>query len=328
MDNNFGVNGVNESILDASYEIIRYFSNADGSIFTQTQTTNANQDIRISKFKANGDLDSTFSEDGFKDMVDYPGTNLDEKGFVIHKDSQNRIWAMGSGSFAFGEAKGLIYRFDDAGIYDTSFEGIGYRAFLQPSGTTYRCAYFESDDEIVIGTNTLNTLSLIKLKLIDEVITIDNAASNTICLGDSTILSVINPSNCYNYQWKKDGLEVGNLNDSVFAASESGVYTVIAEDGVDTLVSNTIEITVAVCDGIEDVYSANYYTVSPNPFSNNIKILNGKGTEYFQLINSVGEIIYSGKNISEHDFSNIANGIYFLQITDGNKRQISKIVKM
>ncbi len=328
LDTNFGLNGLNESILDASNEIVRYFMNADESMFTQTQITNANQDIRIAKFKANGDLDSTFSEDGFKDMVDYPGTNMDEKGFVIHKDSQNRIWAMGSGSFAFGEPKGLVYRFDEAGTYDTSFEGIGYRAFLQTSGTTYRCAYFESDNEIVIGTNTQNTLSLIKLKLIDEVITIQNAGLDTICEFEQTSLALENLSSCYNYKWKKDGIEIGFLNDSTLIVSETGIYTVVAEDGVDTLVSNEINITVEFCEGIEEVFSPNYHIVSPNPFSNNIKITNGKGTEYFQLINSLGEIIYTGKNISEHDFSNIANGFYFLKITDGSKRQVSKIVKM
>jgi uncharacterized delta-60 repeat protein len=328
LDNNFGVNGLNESILDANNDIIRYFSDTDGSMFTQTQASNANIDLRISKFKVNGEIDSTFSEDGFIDMVDYPGTNLNEKGYIVHKDSQNRIWAMGSGSFAFGEPKGLIYRLNDNGSYDTTFEGIGYRAFLQTSGTTFRSAYFEGDNEIVINTNTNGQISLIKLKLIDEVITIQNSGTDTICEFEQTSLALENLSSCYNYQWKKDGIEIGFLNDSTLIVSETGIYTVEAEDGVDTLVSNEINITVEFCEGIEEVFSPNYHIVSPNPFSNSIKITNGNGTEYFQLINSLGEIIYSGKNISEHNFSNIANGFYFLQITDGSKRQVSKIVKM
>ena len=331
LDNSFGMNGINEINLTTNNDastILRNISDADGSIYAQTSATSDDYDIRVVKFKLNGDLDSSFSNDGFQDLIDYPGTNLYETGFVLHKDSQNRIWSMGAGSFAFTEPKGIIYRLNENGEYDTTLEGTGYRAFTQIVSTTFKCAYFESDNEIVINTISNGQISLIKLKLIDEIITIQNSGLDTICSNDAAFLSIENPSACYNYRWKKNGTEVEQPIDFTLTASGTGVYTVVAEDGVDTLESNAISITVVICAGLNKVNDAINYAVSPNPFANTIKILNAKGTESYQLINGIGEIIFSGKNISEQDFSTIAEGIYFLQISDGNKRQVSKIVKM
>lgn len=56
--------------------------------------------------------------------------------------------------------------------------------------------------------------------------------------------------------------------------------------------------------------------VFPNPFSSNISIKNKSGNEIFELINSVGQIIYSGKYIEKMNFSFLSNGIYFLKILD------------
>lgn len=55
-------------------------------------------------------------------------------------------------------------------------------------------------------------------------------------------------------------------------------------------------------------------TVYPNPFTNRITFTNIKGDENFTLINSFGQIIWTGKNIDQRDFSDLTNGLYFLKV--------------
>jgi polyhydroxybutyrate depolymerase len=52
----------------------------------------------------------------------------------------------------------------------------------------------------------------------------------------------------------------------------------------------------------------------PNPFSNKIYLKNTTGKEIFTLINDIGQVIWTGKNIEQQDFSNLPNGLYFLRI--------------
>lgn len=67
----------------------------------------------------------------------------------------------------------------------------------------------------------------------------------------------------------------------------------------------------------------------PTVFSNSIKILNtnGTGNEEYELTNSFGQLIWSGKNVEQQNFSGIANGWYFLNVRDQYVMQTFKLLK-
>ena len=69
-------------------------------------------------------------------------------------------------------------------------------------------------------------------------------------------------------------------------------------------------------------------TIYPNPFSYKFIIKNSTGLENYYLSNILGQLIWSGKNIEKQDFSNLANGIYFLKVTSNNIEKTIKMVKI
>lgn len=54
--------------------------------------------------------------------------------------------------------------------------------------------------------------------------------------------------------------------------------------------------------------------VYPNPFVSNINVMNVKPNDNYELMNSLGQLIFSGKNINEQDFSELPKGIYILKV--------------
>ena len=69
-----------------------------------------------------------------------------------------------------------------------------------------------------------------------------------------------------------------------------------------------------------------FILVSPNPFTSKITINLLSGNETFELFDTVGKLIYTGKNIENQDFTSLSKGIYFLKITDFGSR-IIKLIK-
>lgn len=67
---------------------------------------------------------------------------------------------------------------------------------------------------------------------------------------------------------------------------------------------------------LSTTFPQNKFTIKcyPNPFSNQIQLLNSVGNEYFELYTNLGQLIYKGNNIENQDFSSLAKGIYFLKI--------------
>lgn len=51
----------------------------------------------------------------------------------------------------------------------------------------------------------------------------------------------------------------------------------------------------------------------PNPFKSHINLKNIGNNLEFELTNTLGQTIFSGKNIEKHDFSALTQGVYFLK---------------
>lgn len=69
------------------------------------------------------------------------------------------------------------------------------------------------------------------------------------------------------------------------------------------------------------------FSIYPNPFSSRIYLNNSTGLENYQFHNSVGQIIWAGKNIEQLDFSNLQNGLYFLKVSTETGTQTHKLIK-
>lgn len=64
-----------------------------------------------------------------------------------------------------------------------------------------------------------------------------------------------------------------------------------------------------------------------NPFVSFIGIKNATGKEEFFLYSTAGQLLWSGKQIAQHDFSYLPKGCYFLQVTDAKNNSVLKLMK-
>ena len=76
--------------------------------------------------------------------------------------------------------------------------------------------------------------------------------------------------------------------------------------------------------GITELSKSNV-VVFPNPFTSKINVQGNIGTEVYELVNTLGQTIFTGKNIEEQDFSNLAKGVYFFKIQ--NTTSVIKLIK-
>jgi hypothetical protein len=94
---------------------------------------------------------------------------------------------------------------------------------------------------------------------------------------------------------------------------------------VDTGVFNMLNL--CSVTGIQNIEALKHLNVYPNPFTSSINIEGIVENEYYELLNSTGQIIWSGKQINNQDFSSLSNGLYFLRINKGNLTQTTKLIK-
>lgn len=103
---------------------------------------------------------------------------------------------------------------------------------------------------------------------------------------------------------------------SIFCNTCTTVYT---EDPIIADCSTTT--------GIDDIDLKKEIVVYPNPFEDNLNITGLYGNEYFYLFNSIGDIVYEGNEIQNHNFRKLHTGLYLLSIRDGHGSQSIKVYK-
>ncbi|HBW85345.1 MAG TPA: hypothetical protein DEF82_00930 [Crocinitomicaceae bacterium] len=113
-----------------------------------------------------------------------------------------------------------------------------------------------------------------------------------------------------------EGNNIYVLRDHAYKANKPTVITTL-----DRLTNPFATVT-----GIEEVIN-NSLVLFPNPFSEKINIVNATGLETYQLSNSIGQTVWSGKNIDKQDFSDLVSGIYFLKIFNQGGKQTIKLIK-
>lgn len=67
--------------------------------------------------------------------------------------------------------------------------------------------------------------------------------------------------------------------------------------------------------------------IFPTLFVNKINTGNSNGNELYELSNSIGQVIWKGKNIQQQDFSYLASGFYLLKINTENTVQSLRLMK-
>jgi polyhydroxybutyrate depolymerase len=73
--------------------------------------------------------------------------------------------------------------------------------------------------------------------------------------------------------------------------------------------------------GINNIPEKVNLKVYPNPFTDKIKLTNTTGLEIYILLNSIGQVIWTGSKIEQTDFSYLTKGLYILKVD-------SKMIKL
>ncbi len=78
---------------------------------------------------------------------------------------------------------------------------------------------------------------------------------------------------------------------------------------------------------VNEVFQQNTIRNYPNPFTGKIYVDNVSSDAHFLLLNMTGQLLWSGDQIEQYDFSSINAGLYLLKIVTQNSNQTIKIMK-
>lgn len=124
------------------------------------------------------------------------------------------------------------------------------------------------------------------------------------------------------YNLTNDTLELNNLLTGTMSATAITNYNYLCNE-----MTNLVGVgTFCTAVGIQEAAYKPSISVYPNPFTSHIYYKSTNATIKFELRNCFGQLISSGNNIDEKDFSYLANGMYFLNIIDRNSTTI-KVIK-
>jgi len=204
-----------------------------------------------------------------------------------------------------------------------SIFNLGFILATIPQNTNFGFLYkirVVSTNPAVTGTPCPNILIITQIAQLNQIIAFPN---DTICQGDSTILTVLNP--VASYLWS-----TGDTTQSI-TVGQSGVYSVTTTDFLSCNSDTSISIFVDLCTGIYKNYLTNSVTIYPNPSSEKINIECPEcGDISVFLYNLVGRQLLHHEfkeNKEAIDISCLPSGIYIIKVSDGVWTAYRKMIK-
>jgi len=154
-------------------------------------------------------------------------------------------------------------------------------------------------------------------------------ASCGTCTDGSASVATSGGATPYTYSWSGGTIPTGQ-GTSVVTGLTPGTYTCCVTSANGCMVCQTA--TVAFTTGISALQIASGFSVSPNPFTNTLKIETGTAIKDAQLVlyDMIGKEILHRDKVSgtvEWDLSGLAQGVYFLALKTNQGTSVKRVVK-
>lgn len=143
--------------------------------------------------------------------------------------------------------------------------------------------------------------------------------------------NVLSSTSATTYQWYYNGALISGATSQNYTATKNGKYVVRITDSNGCVYQYSTGVAVTGVTGIavnELEQKLNFY---PNPTTGIITIDNTQlpGINYeIKVFDTVGKLIRTEKNANSIDLSPYENGIYFLQVNDGNHATFTKKISL
>jgi concanavalin A-like lectin/glucanase superfamily protein/type IX secretion system substrate protein len=124
--------------------------------------------------------------------------------------------------------------------------------------------------------------------------------------------------NGVSYQWYYNGSPLASDTNNTHAAQNNGDYQVEVLSKFGCLGMSDIE--TVVITSINEVIGINNQVIYPNPSSGIVNISNTNDLVAITFIDVAGRVVHSTKNTSSINISHLKPGVYFVKITDTNKK--------
>lgn len=339
-----------------------FFGNADfdTSASTFTLQSNGQNDVFISKFDSNGNLNWAKSF----------GSGGSETSSAICIDANNKVLSTGYYSQTTDfDPDGGVTNLSNSGGDDVYIHKMGFCTVSPnaPSNTTVSNNQFICDNHstvlsanslgtinwyssptssIVIssGTNfTTNVLGAGTYSFYAEAYTCTtsatraeitvtvNALPNISAISNNTLLCVgqsatLTASGANTYTWST----TENTNNIAVSPTIQTTYTVIGTDVNGCSNSSIVTQSVSLCTGITQLINESSVSVFPNPFNDVITIRNSFGNYSITIVDVLGKVVIelmSSAQETSIDLSYLNQGFYQLIVKGDSKSYTQKIIK-
>lgn len=284
-------------------------------------------------FTSGGTADEYEWTDGIEDDVEYTPEAAGDFDFTLYgTDDETGCMdsvvvsisvyeipevAANSDDVSYCEGDEIILTGSGADTYEWDMGVEDGVAFTQPIGSVTYTVIGTSDEgceAMDFITITVNQNPEITLVGSDELFGDDGSIDLTVDAGLAP----------FQYDWDNDG--TGDFDDpDDLDDIPGGTYTVVMIDANGCMVTGEITIDSQLSIDAENV---NLLSVYPNPTEDQLT-LQMEGQFSYQLVAVSGDIILSGSSVNQEmiDVSNLASGVYFVQVMTQGQKHTVKVIK-
>jgi uncharacterized delta-60 repeat protein len=281
---------------------------SDGEIILvgEYDDTISNIDVLVLKLTNNGNLDSTFSEDGIQ-IIDIAGST--DRAFSCALQTNGKIIITGTSIVGLSYDIALL-RLSSDGSLDTTFSDDGIQTIDISTSNDYGYSVaIQSDGKILVAGNYLgNSNSTIFVLRTNSDGTLDTSFS-----GDGIL--AVNPNIGSNF-----------CNSIISQNDEKFLITGTSFSGtnydITTMRFNNTTL------NFQSFTDANSIALYPNPTNDYFSISNLKDIKKIEMFGINGKLIKSFTSCEKYSISDINRGLYYLKIyTNSEKYNLELIVK-